>query len=122
MAKLTELAGEETPDWFLGPLWVVGPYPEDLETSFPPEENPDPLRPVAGVALEGDEVAAQLQWEPTVLGHNDGLNLSTFFERKENIACYVYTRIFSPTEQEAGILLGSDDLHRLWQLRARLSL
>jgi tetratricopeptide (TPR) repeat protein len=107
--KSTELRGDDVVRSLAGPWWVVGPYPEELSATCPPETNPNPLRSVA--SADGQTT---LEWASALLNRNGGLDLSRQFERGEHMSCYAYTRVFCSGPQQTGLLLGSDDLHRLW--------
>ena len=43
--------------------WVVGPYPQDLKASFPPEKDPNPNRPVASM-----KPGETLKWQVRQVG------------------------------------------------------
>ena len=49
--------------------WVVGPYAEDMNQPQPPEDDPDPSRPVAG------EPGSPLRWKPAAVNEDRYLDL-----------------------------------------------
>jgi tetratricopeptide (TPR) repeat protein len=98
-----------TTDW-----WVVGPYPEDLKESYPPENNPDPSQPVAASAAQPGTTPAPLPWQVVQRDANGFVDFGTLFGGAEHISAYALMRVYSPKQQQVAILLGSDDGVRLW--------
>jgi serine/threonine protein kinase/formylglycine-generating enzyme required for sulfatase activity/tetratricopeptide (TPR) repeat protein len=103
--------------WYQSGWWVVGPYPEDLRASYPPEKDPNPFRPVAAVPLPGADdkkVPADLRWRTATADARGFIDLGALFDQAEHISAYALTRIYCPDKRPATILLGSDDTVRLW--------
>lgn len=90
---------DELPAWIETSWWVAGPYSEALEERQLPDTN------LAGEASN---------WEPTVLGENQGLNMGQFFHQAEQISGYAQLRVYSSSEVPVGVLFGADDALRLW--------
>ena len=87
---------------------VVGPFGPDLRTAYPPEAQPDVTATYPGTRPNETLAWQQAQAEPTGL-----LNLTAIFHA--NLAsAYALTYIHSPKEQNAQMLLGSDDTVRVW--------
>jgi WD40 repeat protein len=107
------------PRWYTTDWWVVGPYPEDLKASYPPENNPDPSRPVPAAATPGEAEQPSLPWQVVPRDANGFVDFGVLFGGAEHISGYALARVYSPEKQEAAILLGSDDGVRLW-LNGRL--
>jgi WD40 repeat protein/serine/threonine protein kinase/tetratricopeptide (TPR) repeat protein len=110
---------DSSPPWFLSPWWVVGPYPNELITAFAPETEANPFRPARAARLRGDDSSAKLTWLLVNAGPDDGLNLGQYFQRAQNISGYALLRIYSPREQEAGLLIFASQTLRFW-LNGRL--
>jgi hypothetical protein len=91
--------------------WVVGPYPEDLQTSYSPQKNPDPG---PGVAAEESAPQAPLVWQSPPADAQGFVDLGALFGHAEHISAYVYRRVYSPKKQQAALLCGSDDFIRVW--------
>jgi formylglycine-generating enzyme required for sulfatase activity/tetratricopeptide (TPR) repeat protein len=122
LRRLYALKPAHPAPWFQSGWWVVGPYPEDLGTAYPPETTPDPFRPVAAVRLpKGDNQNAptELRWRTAHADAKGFIDLGALFDRAEHISVYALTRVYSPEKRHAAILLGSDDGMRLW-LNGRL--
>jgi WD40 repeat protein/tetratricopeptide (TPR) repeat protein len=107
------------PKWVQTGFWKVGPYPYDLEPSYPPEVNPDPFRPVAGTIPKTGGPPAELRWEqtnPLPPGSNaPAMQVGLIsLGSQEHICIYVLTRVWSPTEQEVALQIGDDDASRLF--------
>jgi WD40 repeat protein/tetratricopeptide (TPR) repeat protein/tRNA A-37 threonylcarbamoyl transferase component Bud32 len=90
--------------------WVVGPYPEHLEQSYPPEKSPDPQQPVAG-ANPGSQ---PLHWQNVPLDANGFVDFGAQFSAAEHISAYALMHVYSPEQQPVAILLGFNDGIRLW--------
>ncbi len=94
--------------------WVVGPYPEDLATTFPPEVDPDPSRPVAEFTPAGGGSVPPLRWRPVATGARGLVDFAGVFEPSEHISAYALADVWSTTRRDAVLLIGSDDLSRVW--------
>jgi putative heme-binding domain-containing protein len=92
---------------------IIGPFDngsgmEGLDRVFPPEKNID----LKGVypSKEG-----KVAWRTVKPGPGGYVDLRSFFApRSNNIVSYLTRDIVSPIDQEAMILLGSDDGAKLW--------
>ncbi len=102
------------PRWYATDWWVVGPYPDDLKESYPPESDPDPARPVAGPAVAGELRRALLRWQTVPRDAQGFVDFGALFGRAEHISAYALLRVYCPDEQTAAVLLGADDHVRLW--------
>ncbi len=107
-AQATVLAPEELDRFPQAGWWVVGPYPEDLALSCPPEKNPDPSHPVA--AVDSDK---QLSWRPAPTDADGRVRLWEMF-RATHISAYALTYVYSPKERTASLMVGGDDRVRVW--------
>ena len=88
--------------------WVAGLYPGELETAYPPEENPDPQQPVNGA--DGNP----LQWRSTLVSANGLLDLGALFGEQADVSAYALTYVHSPIDQKAVLSVGSNDQCRIW--------
>src|SRR5262249_33479199 len=105
----------------LGAVFAPGPLarlpllylksPEAFRAPWPPEADPDPHRPIA--AGPGGEPQS---WRPIAAGEH--VNLKRLVGG-EYLSAYVLYDVYSPAEQDAVVLAGSDDQLRLW-LNGRL--
>ncbi|VTS04190.1 PVC-type heme-binding CxxCH protein [Tuwongella immobilis] len=87
---------------------VVGPFPNDQQTTFPPETNLD--RKATYPGLPGQSVT----WR-TLQTRADGfLDLEPIFQGKDRVSAYALTYVYSPKAQKVPLLLGSDDMIRVW--------
>jgi WD40 repeat protein len=103
-----------TPDqrWLTIGYWVVGPYPEDLNSSFAPERDSDPGH--AALGSGGDESPEYIGWRWAPLTVSGYVNFGEMFEHAEHISAYALLRVYSPKPQRVAILLGADDQNRVW--------
>ncbi len=102
--------------WCVLGYWVIGPYPEDFANSFAPEQNPDPSKPAAAAGTE----SRMLNWQPAPLNAVGFVDFGSFFGHADHISAYALLRVWSPREQPAAVLLGSDDGIRLWLNGAKI--
>ena len=98
--------------WVTLGCWMVGPYPESLKRSYPPEDNPDPGHPVS--AALGSEPPELLNWEPVTLNARGFVDFGLYLHNAEHVSAYALYRVYSPQKHETAILLGSDDQVRVW--------
>jgi choice-of-anchor C domain-containing protein len=112
-AKAATLTPEELDRFPQSGWWAIGPYPEDLKLFCPPENDPDPSRPVAAVGR-----AEQLHWQPAPTEANGLVNLWPILNAG-HVAAYALTYVSSPDERTATLLVGGGDRVRLW-LNGRL--
>jgi hypothetical protein len=90
---------------------VIGPYPEDLQTSYSPEKN---LDPGPGVAADESTAQAPLVWQSLPADTQGFVDLGALFGNAEHISAYVFLRVYSPEKQKLLLLCGSDDFIRVW--------
>jgi WD40 repeat protein/serine/threonine protein kinase len=107
------------PHWYATDWWVVGPYPEDLKESYPPEDKPDPGRPVAATATSPDTAPGRLSWQVVPRDANGYVSFAGLLERSEHVSAYALLRVYAPEKQPVAILLRSGNGVRLW-LNGRL--
>jgi serine/threonine-protein kinase len=93
--------------------WVAGPYPEDLKTSCPPEKDSDPSRPAAGSSSEGNLTYPARTWRSVATGDNGRVDFGALFNA-DHISGYALTYVYSTDERTATLLVGGDDLVRVW--------
>jgi tetratricopeptide (TPR) repeat protein len=91
-----------------GGWWVVGPYPKDLTVPWPPEQAPDPSRPVSAVVQKAD-----LRWRWLPSAPTGELDLGTMVSGPDASA-YALNHIWSTEERTATLLLGGSDYARVW--------
>ncbi len=103
-----KLAGFRIDEWH-----VIGPFDNNpnnagLDKPFPPEEKIDLAGKYPGKA--GEVVWKRVRTLPTGL-----VDLKAFLDpHSEHTVSYVYREIESPAAQDAVILLGTDDMCKLW--------
>ena len=88
--------------------WVAGLYPGELETAYPPEQNPDPQQPV------NDAEGKPLQWKSTLVSASGLLDLGAIFGEQADVSAYALTYVHSPMDQDAVLSIGSNDQCRVW--------
>jgi hypothetical protein len=93
--------------------WVAGPHADDLATACPPEVAPDPSLPVAGVARDGGP-APRPRWQTVATVVQGAVDLAGSCEPSEHISAYALVDVWSTPERDAVLLIGSDDLSRVW--------
>ena len=114
--RLFEL-GDAAP-WYTTDLWVLdGPFPGALPTEFAPErirsvDQFDVDAPVAGAKETG--FPESVHWRPRTLEKNLLIDFGAMLHNRESVAGYALLCVYAPREQEVGIILGTDDRHRLW--------
>lgn len=90
---------------------LIGPFPNPrdqalvrhgLDIVYPPETEFSPHKVYGGA--EGEKV----QWHPVAASSSGYVNLQTLAP-SDLVVAYAHTRIYSPREREATLLLGSDD-------------
>jgi tetratricopeptide (TPR) repeat protein len=104
---------EDSPAWFGTPWWVLGPFDPNDENSPAVDAVGDPFSKLSAGQASTDVVEVAT-WQPGFSGDPDHLNLRDYFQPADDIFCYAFTRYYSPREQSVGLLLGSDDGHRIW--------
>ncbi len=87
--------------------WVAGPYPDDMNLPQPPEENPDPARPVEG------ETGSPLRWKPACVNEDRNLRLDLLAGRPGS-SVYAMTHLASDRERTAMLCFSGGDRVRVW--------
>jgi WD40 repeat protein/serine/threonine protein kinase/tetratricopeptide (TPR) repeat protein len=105
---------QDKPRLYMIDWWVVGPYPEDLKASYPPEHDPKPSLPVAAATPEAATTPVRLPWQVVPRDANGFVDFGALFDHTEHISGYALTQVYSPEKQAVAVLLGSDDGVRLW--------
>jgi tetratricopeptide (TPR) repeat protein len=98
----------------LSEFWVAGLYPVDFKASWPPEAQLDPSRPIPAPADPKDVPHALPRWRNEMTDVSGYLDLAACFDGAEHISAYALAYVYSTTEQEVALLMGSDDGMRLW--------
>jgi WD40 repeat protein len=104
---------QDSPAWYRTPWWVLGPFDPDDEDSPPADAVGNPFSELAHNKA-GTNSATEAQWRPAFIGDRNLLNFREYFQPVDDVFCYAFTRFYSPREQTVGLLLGSDDTHRVW--------
>jgi serine/threonine-protein kinase len=113
VARAASLPGGELNSFIEAGWWVVGPYPEDLKLTCPPESDPDLARPAADGGSAG-----RLSWRPVSTGAQGRVDLRAVFHA-DHISAYASTHVDSPDERPATLMVAGDDRLRVW-LNGRL--
>lgn len=113
-AEGLRLQAKDAPLEINGGCWVVGPYPGELRTAYPPEKDPSPLRTLATAESSDGEKQAPRVWEPFVVGPEGKVDLGALFPGVENGSVYVLAHVYSGAERRAALRVGSDDEARVW--------
>jgi WD40 repeat protein/serine/threonine protein kinase len=100
------------PSWYTTDWWAVGPYPEDLKQSYPPEDAPDPGRPVA--EAPGGTAPTRLPWRVVPQDANGFVDFAALFGGAEHVSAYALMRVYAVEKQPVALLLRSDEGVRLW--------
>ncbi len=95
---------EGGPSLFEGSWWVAGPYSDSLRAPEEPEGHGNPCGGVGSASL----------WRPALPWDGDLFRLDTFFDYQDFISGYALTNVYSLRDQEAVLLVGSDDQVRVW--------
>jgi tetratricopeptide (TPR) repeat protein len=116
LARVFSAGKEIKPRWFLAGTWIVGPYPFDganpessRAASLPPENSPDPFRPVAG-----PDGKTMLTWRSVTTDANGFMDLGPLIQPKDRIFTYVLTRVYSPENRTIVVVVSNNDWLRLW--------
>jgi tetratricopeptide (TPR) repeat protein len=112
--RAAKLQVKNAPRWIQAGWWVVGPYPDDLRAAFPPEKDPDPNRAVATSIDQANGQANELHWQSAHTEKDGRLDLGAMFNAAEFISAYALTRVYSMSDQDVVLLVGSDDEVRVW--------
>lgn len=111
--QAAQLSKDELDRFLQAGWWVVGPYPNEMATSYSPEINPDPSRPVDGVAF-GGKPAMPLKWHPVRLSDFDRFDVGQFLPTNIPCSAYVLNCVYSPGEWKGLLYFGSDGPRRVW--------
>jgi tetratricopeptide (TPR) repeat protein/serine/threonine protein kinase len=112
-AKAAELTPDELDRFPQAGWWVIGPYPDNLKLSCPPEVDPDPSSPVVSTGAAPD-----LHWRSVPTEPGGLVQLRTLFNAG-HVSAYALTYVYSPRERTATLCIGGDDRVRVW-LNGRL--
>ncbi len=104
---------EEAPQWYSTPWWVLGPFEREAAELDPAVTPLDPFAPLTQPNADLDD-SQIVRWQSASPDESNGLDLRRYFDPAYEMDCYVYTRVYAPREQMVGLLLGSDDMHRIW--------
>jgi hypothetical protein len=108
VAFLKDRTAQEALQGIVTDFQVVGPFGGDLDTVYPPEQNPDP-----SAAYAGDRKGARLTWQTGVAEPNGMFSLMSLIHQPKTSA-YVLTKVFSPKTQTVRLRIGSDDPVKVW--------
>jgi hypothetical protein len=90
---------------------VIGPFPgrpsKGLDTAYGPERSAEPKRQY----MHGANI---LQWRPVSACAGDYIDLASVVAQEEFVVAYASTVFESPIEQNATLLIGSDDGCKIW--------
>jgi WD40 repeat protein/tRNA A-37 threonylcarbamoyl transferase component Bud32 len=98
--------------WLTLGYWVVGPYPENLDTSYGPEIDSDTGHAAPGAG--NDDSPEFLGWRSIEMTPSGFVDFGALFDHAEHISAYALVRIYSPKLQQVAILLGSNNQNRVW--------
>ena len=88
--------------------WVAGPYPGDFAIPCPPEQSPDPSKPVAAAG------PALLTWRPVPVVQNSNIELGDALKTKAGESAYALNYVYCPEDRAATLLVGGNERTRLW--------
>jgi tetratricopeptide (TPR) repeat protein len=108
LARAASLRPDELNHFVDAAWWVIGPYPEDLTLTCPPEIDPDPARPVAVVGSPDT-----LSWREASTGADGRVNFGAIFHA-EHISAYALTHLYSRDDRQATLMVAGDDRMRVW--------
>jgi WD40 repeat protein/serine/threonine protein kinase/Flp pilus assembly protein TadD len=94
--------------------WVVGPYPNSVEASYPPESSPDPSQPVNGIPLVPRETPSVLRWQHVRPGLFDFGDILTPRADAADISAYALAHVYAPVERPATLAIGGVNPMRAW--------
>jgi putative heme-binding domain-containing protein len=99
----------KTPALTFGSWMIAGPFEEDLEKVHPPEKGAIDWK----AAYDGK--SGKVGWRVVTPNGEGYVDLAAFYApSSERIASYLYRAFESPVEQDATILVGTDDGAKLW--------
>jgi tetratricopeptide (TPR) repeat protein len=109
-ARASELGGGELDRFLEAGWWMVGPYPGPPELALPPEVDPDPSRPVAGV---GQDQSFRWQAVPTRVPFKR-IELGTVAAGRKNVTYYLLAYVHAARDRTATLHLTTGGPARLW--------
>lgn len=90
--------------------WAVGPYPERLEMSCPPERNPDPSMPVAAAGEK-----RELKWQSVPVAPHDGsIDTGAIAGSRRNATYYFLAHVYADRDRTESLVLRNGTDARLW--------
>jgi putative heme-binding domain-containing protein len=87
---------------------VVGPFGPDLAKEYGPETKTDPA-----TKYPGTKPGEAVTWQPAQAEPSGLLNLRAIFDR-DDASVYALTNVHLPTAQNVEVVLGADDIVRVW--------
>jgi putative heme-binding domain-containing protein len=108
VAFLKDRSAQESLRGLVMEYHVVGPFPEDLKTAFPPEAKPDFTE-----TYPKEKPGEVFAWQSFQARSDGYLNLREAFNQ-DHVSAYALTYVHSPQPQKVQMLLGADDTIRVW--------
>jgi serine/threonine protein kinase/tetratricopeptide (TPR) repeat protein len=109
-ARASVLAGGRLSPFLEAGWWVVGPYPDSLDLACPPENDPDPARPVA---VSGGEHV--LEWKAVATNPSSHeIDLAEVSRGKRNVSFYALAYVHADRDRTAVLSLRTVRDARLW--------
>ncbi|MEM7391522.1 MAG: hypothetical protein AAF492_04165, partial [Verrucomicrobiota bacterium] len=110
LGRLNGILGERAARIVQSGWWTIGPYPAEMNTPWPPEENLDPLRPLE---LASEETPGPRHWwTSSVEGPH-----TIFLGRMSDSCFYLLKLVWATTDQEAVIWLSAGGPVRVFSNR-----
>jgi serine/threonine protein kinase/tetratricopeptide (TPR) repeat protein len=108
-ARAAELAPDELQQFLTAGWWVAGPYPNNLSTPAQSESAPA-ADPSTGPPPAGAEAR---HWQRAPIGDGGRVDLRAIFGA-DDITAYAMTIVYSITQRDVALVIGSDDAARIW--------
>jgi quinoprotein glucose dehydrogenase len=108
IAFLKDRAAQESLRGLVMDYHVVGPFPEELTTSCPPESKPD-----FNATYPKEKQGEVFAWQAHQARPDGYLNLREVFNQ-DRMTAYALTFVYSAQPQKVQMLLGADDTVRVW--------
>jgi putative membrane-bound dehydrogenase-like protein len=102
VAFLKDRPAQESLRGLVTEFWVAGPYGNDIQTAYPPEQHMNPRATDTPVA-----------WKRVATEPDGRLDLRALLQ-KDRASAYALTYVFSPKAQEGRLLIGSQEFARAW--------
>jgi WD40 repeat protein/serine/threonine protein kinase/tetratricopeptide (TPR) repeat protein len=112
--RSTSTAGDIANAWFETGWWVTGPFPEEFTASFAPEYSPGPFQPDADGQPATTDASHRPPWVSIEPDGDGYVNLRNLLGGNMATSAYTIEQVYSPVEQTAALLLGSDGPMRVW--------